>query len=622
MSKAVKINTDFQVLKLLSPNELKVLASDIRSDILSVTWVNGGHLSSNLGTVELTMSLLRNFDPLKDDLLFDVGHQTYTYKILTGRDITNLRKTGGVAPFSDTTESPFDKYNNGHAATSVSCAYGMALAKGLAKDPSYTMALIGDSSVVSGLSMEALNLLSTDKKTRLIIILNDNGMSIGKGVGFMTKRFQKLRNSRFYFRTSSALGKSMSKHRLSWRLFLRMRSFKDHFRRLVIRPTVFEAMGIKYIGPFDGHDFDALDLAFEKAKLLVNNGPVMVHVITQKGYGYLPASEDEVGKFHGVSPHFDAPTMEMPIPALDFTEIKASYFFRKMATDPKLFFITPAMERGSGLEGIFSKYPERCLDVGIAEENAVTLASGLALKGYHPVVDIYSTFMQRSYDEILEDISRNNVSCTFLVERAGLVGEDGASHHGLYDVAMVRSIPKAHCYLPFDSETCQFLFESRLFITPGPTFIRFPKDKPIAHPKAYSLTGGLAFFHGPENKVLLLGTGPLGYQVLERFDDCQVDKAVLLDLLPPEEIFRQGVFDHYEGVFLYDPYSTEEGSASYFASQLLKTGFKGRYQALSFKNDFVTFGQNEDLYRLTGMDPDAATKAIQAFLDSLKGKVQ
>ncbi|MFA6829453.1 MAG: 1-deoxy-D-xylulose-5-phosphate synthase [Bacilli bacterium] len=603
---------DYNALKGLENPQLKVLASDIRSTILSATLRNGGHLSSNLGTVELTMSLLRHFDPLESDILFDVGHQEYTYKILTGRDLYSLRQTGGIAPFSSIDESKYDKFNNGHAGTALGCAHGMAIAKNLQLDNSYTIAVIGDGSMTNGLTLESLNLLVTDKPKRLIVVINDNGMSIGKNVGFMTKKFQNLRNSRLYFRTSSFLGRKMAKNRFSWRLFVIMRNLKDKFKSFVLKPTVFEAMGLKYLGPYDGHDFDSLDLAFDKAKYVSANGPVVLHILTKKGYGYPPATEDTSGDFHGVKPNFDCNENISPE---DFTEIKCNYFLNRMSTDRSLFFLTAAMEKGCGLEKIFSSYPSRCLDVGIAEENAVTLASGLALKGYNPIIDIYSSFLQRGYDQIMEDISRNKVKATFIVERAGLVGQDGASHHGLYDVSMARSIPNAQVFMPFDKNTTEYILDN--LHNSGPLFIRFPKDDPIVNPLDYSISQGLVIFKSnPNNTKMVFATGPLGYRLIEKlYSRNDVNLILLCDLLPSKENLDTMPMDHIQEIYGYDPYGIKEGTGDYLSSYLYHSSFRGSFNFFSFKDEFVTFGKNSDLLKMHSLDVESVYNSIINSLD-------
>lgn len=593
-------------LSSLTEEELKVLSSDIRSSILTVCSKNGGHLSSNLGMVETTISLFRNFDFPKDTIVFDVGHQTYAYKILSGRDISYIRRTGGLSPFSLKEESVYDSYNSGHAGDALSIAYGIAKAKQLKGDDSYTIALVGDGSITNGLTFEALNLLSTDKSLKnLIIILNDNGMAISKQVGYLNKKSTKLRNSRFYFRTTNRFGQKMSKHKSTWKIFLRMRNAKDVLKRLFVQPTLFETIGLKYVGPFDGHDFQSLDLAFQKAKAVSSKMPVVLHLFTHKGYGYTPAMKDEEGNYHGVKPGFEEnkPSKgKLPIDA-----VKDQYLLNRMQEDEKSYIITPAMEIGSGLTDVFKKYPERCVDVGIAEENAVSYASGLALNGMHPVVDIYSTFMQRSYDEIFEDCQRNNCGITFLVERCGLVGEDGATHHGLYDVAMLNSIPNTRCYMPFDTKSAQFVLKE-FTKNDNATFIRFTKDK-CTEDYPYSNQEDFFVSEHEGHKTLVLGIGPRGAKLLETLS-IECDKTMLVNLLPTDSILDKLQLTSYEHIFLYDPYGIYQGTSFVISNYLMSKSYKGLFKSYCFKNDFVTFGQMDDLYTICHLSVKQVEKNI------------
>lgn len=595
-------------LKNFTKDQLRVLASDIRADILSVCLSNGGHLSSNLGVVELTISLLRNFSPDKNDILFDVGHQSYTYKILTGRDVTSIRKTDGIAPFNLREESDFDRYSNGHSGDCISTAIGMAIAKNAdGKDDSFTIAFVGDASIENGISYEAIDYLSSHKDIKnLIIVLNDNGMAISKNKGPISSKFAHLRNSRFYFRTSSRLGRKMEKHKLTWKMFLQMRALKDHLKGMVISPTVYESLGLKYIGPYDGHDFDSLDLAFEKARLLSRKQPVLLHVQTKKGFGYPLASKDESGNFHGVKKAFDEPNST---PNQQFTSIKESLLYGPMKKDRRIYVITPAMEKGSGLERIFADFPDRSIDTGISEEHALVLASGLALKGKIPVLDIYSTFLQRCYDELLENVSRNHVPLLLLVERCGLVGEDGSSHHGIYDVAMVKGIPYRRVLMPFDVNSIQYCFMEYQKQKEGPFLIRFPKGNPVFNVPPCEIKNGICFFNRKQNRKLCLGVSCLGYELVSRLDD-SFDKGILIDLLMDDAGLDSIGFENYEDVYLYDAYSTFDGTTSHIAEYLLRRGFQGRFHPFAFHRDFIPFGNNDDLLEKTHMDVDSVIKSI------------
>ena len=602
-----KPKKDFQELKKLDKDSLRVLASDIRADILSACLSNGGHLSSNLGTVELTLSVMKAFPPDENDILFDVGHQSYTYKIMTGRDISTIRRTNGVSPFNLREESIYDVYSNGHAGDSISTAYGIAKAKELSRDESYTIVVIGDASIENGMAFEALDQIAgKHEPKRLIIVLNDNGMAISRNNGPLSKKFDHLRNSRFYFRTSSLLGRKMSKHKFSWKVFLKLRAMKDHLKGMVLKPTIFEAMGIKYIGPYDGHDFDSLDLAFEKARIISAKQPVLVHLITKKGYGYPLAMKDEKGDFHGVSKDFDQKSY---VPNQQFTSIKQSLLYGPMKQDKKIIVITPAMEKGSGLELLFREFPERCIDTGISEEHAVVLASGLALKGYHPILDIYSTFLQRTYDELIENVSRNNVPLTILVERAGIVGEDGSSHQGIYDVGMVADIPYRKVMMPFDVTSVNYLFELAKQNQKGPFFIRFPKGNPSFEVPSHEVKDGFAIFRKFNNHKLVIGISVLGYELIKQLPE-EYDTLMMLDLLPEDEALNRLNLNHYDEIHLYDCYSTMDGSVRHLESYLIRHNYHGKFTGHAFDRKFVTYGQSADILKEESMDVSSVLRKI------------
>ncbi len=596
----------------LSINQLKVLASDVRSDILSVCLNNGGHLSSNLGSVELTIECLRHFDAINDDIIFDVGHQAYAYKILTGRNLKDIRELDGISPFLDRNESKFDKYCSGHAGDALPVAVGFAKAKQLEKSSSYTICVTGDSSIVNGLAFESLNYLADDKIKRLIIIVNDNGMAISQNVGFMKKQFQKMRNSKFYFNTSSFLNRKMSKNKITRKLFYGLKRIKDKVKQMVLPNNFFESIGLKYIGPFNGNDLNALDLAFKKAKLVSENGPVILHLLTKKGYGYYPAMNDKNGSFHGVSPEFDDLIVEDT--KENFLSLKEKYLFKKMEDDKKMIIITPAMLVGSKLSSLQNKYPERVIDVGIAEENAISFASGLALKNYHPVVDIYSTFLQRGYDEVIEDIVRNKISALFFVERAGLVGSDGASHQGLYDVSYLKTIPNVKIYMPFDKKSFTYLMSADYFSNDYPSFIRLSKDDiiredyPIIYMKDYLL-------YKKGKSALIIAIGQEGFKLIKKYFKHEYTLITLLDLLPEYDILNEIDFKQYNDVIIYDPYSTIEGTVSYLSLYLTSINYKGNYHYFSFNCEFVTHGDIDSLYKRYKLDHESVYLKINKILN-------
>lgn len=576
--------------------ELKSLATSLRKEIYFATKKNGGHLSSNLGIVEIIITLLRHFDPYKDDIIFDVGHQTYAYKALTKRDLSKIRTFSGVAPFSDPQESIADKIYNGHAGSALSIAYGVAKAKKLLNDNSYTICIIGDASITNGTAFEALSLLATDKETNLIVILNDNGMGISKDVSFMHNSFVKLRNSSFYFKTSAFFSKSLNGGKIRKKIYWGLKKIKDYIRSIVLKPTIFETMGIKYMGPFDGHDFRALNLAFNKAKSFTSS-PLIIHVLTIKGCGYPLAMEDEIGLYHGVN---------LKSSTTSFTDLKVDFLTRKMKEDNKTILLTPAMKYGSKLNSLFAQYPNRCIDVGISEEHAFSFITGISLKGLHPILDIYSTFMQRSYDQIFEDLIRNKSDSFIFVERAGLANEDGPSHHGLYDVSFLKTIPNTHIFMPYDEISFNYLTEELFLTSQGSIFFRIPKEEAIKA-DIISYDKEKAIINNSQSTKLFIGIGPLGYKLAKKLN---FNSVILTDLLPKDEVLQE-LLRNKDEIFIYDAYSTKEGTSSLILQYVARNNLKIKVHYYSFAVDFYTYGSNEKLLEYYKMDVDSVYKMIE-----------
>ena len=428
-----------EFLKDMSYQELDVLSEDIRQYIIDITSKNGGHLSVNLGTVEATISLCRNFDFRKDKIIFDVGHQCYTYKLLTGRDLTTLRKKDGVSGFQKMSESPYDHFEAGHSSTSISAAHGMAIARELEKKHFDIVAFIGDSAIQNGLAFEALNNLAQSHH-KVIIVLNDNDMSISKPVGGLSKVFRKFSASSFYTKSKNFSRRIFAATRFGKWLWLRFTKIKNWFKRKLINLTIFENLGFEYIGLVDGHYIRSIDKALKRAKK--SQKSVVLHLKTIKGKGYKYAEEDVSGDWHGVS-KFNVETGEFIAEnaVVSWSEQYKCLLRNEMKLDKKIVTIVPATGHGSSLDSLFEIYPNRMIDVGIAEEHAFTVSGGLASQGFHPVVSIYSTFLQRSYDELSHDVARMNFNMTILIDRAGLVGSDGETHQGVYDEAFLYTIP-------------------------------------------------------------------------------------------------------------------------------------------------------------------------------------
>ncbi|HEY1406721.1 MAG TPA: 1-deoxy-D-xylulose-5-phosphate synthase, partial [Spirochaetota bacterium] len=417
-------------LRKLDLPALRTLASEIRDYIIKVVSRNGGHLAPSLGVVELTIALHYSFDTPKDRIIWDVGHQSYAHKILTGRkkEFATIRMFHGLSGFPKVTESPFDTYNVGHSSTSLSLAIGEAVARDLSHKKHHVIAVIGDGSLTGGISYEALNQIGTLRKD-MIIILNDNEHSISKNVGAMSAYLTKLITGSFYNKVRKKYYRFLKKvpyGKLLWELFKKVES---RVKGLILPGQLFEELGIRYFGPIDGHNIEGIIELFERLKS-INSGPKMVHLITRKGKGYAPA-EKNPARFHGVSGAFDLATGETLAPRkVTFSDVAGKTLVRLAGKDERIVAVTAAMKDGTGLSAFEKAAPRRFFDVGIAEQHAVTFSSALAKNGLTPFVAIYSSFLQRAYDQLIHDVGIMNLPVTFLVDRAGIVGDDGETHHG------------------------------------------------------------------------------------------------------------------------------------------------------------------------------------------------
>jgi len=585
-------------LKTLSEKELKILASDIRDEIIRATAKNGGHLSSNLGVVELTIALHRSFDFSKDKLIFDVGHQCYTHKILTGRSLENLRKKDGVSGFQKRCESIYDCYEAGHSSTSISAADGFAIARDLSGEKYDIVSLIGDSSIVSGLAFEALNNLSHSNH-KVIIVLNDNEMAISRPTGGLSKMFSNMSTSRSYNRMKSHYHKLMDHTKFTKKIYNGTVTIKDWFKKKLIQPNIFTDFGFAYIGPVDGHNFKALEKAFKRAKN--SRKSVVIHTCTLKGKGYPYAEQDKTGYWHGVSP-FDIKTGK-PL-AMHEGKISWSHQFADLTKTildehKNAILISPATQKGAGLDNIFDSNSKRVIDVGICEEHACTMASSLALSGYHPIISIYSTFMQRAYDEIAHDIARMNCNVTFIVDRSGLVGNDGETHQGIYDESFLSTIPNVVVSMPSNASEALALYEES-FNNHGPFFIRLPRSlKNIEQIENITLPFGKWIKEAEDSskKLAIVGVGPLLKELKKLLKEnnisCTLYNAIYVN---PIDLDAVKELVSYEKVVIYDPYSTQGGLVNNLMAQLLTLNYKGAISAYFVKNEFVKqASQNEQL---------------------------
>ncbi len=461
-------------LRQLSRPQLHQLAGELRQYVLDSVSKTGGHLSSNLGTVELTIALHAVFDTPRDRIVWDVGHQTYPHKILTGRrdQMSTLRQLGGISGFPRRDESEYDTFGTAHSSTSISAAHGFAMAAKLKGESRRAVAVIGDGAITAGMAFEALNNAGVPHGGLLgdvLVILNDNDMSISPPVGALNKYFTRLMSGKFYSQAREG-AKGLLKNTP---LYEFARRFEEHTKGMFVPGTIFEEFGFNYVGPIDGHDLDALIPTLEN--LRTRSGPQFLHIVTKKGQGYKLAEADPV-KYHGPTPFDPAQgIVASGKPSKKtFTQVFGEWLCDQAEADQKLVGITPAMREGSGMVEFHKRFPQRYYDVGIAEQHAVTFAAGLACEGLKPVLAIYSTFLQRGYDQLIHDVALQNLDVTFALDRAGLVGADGATHAGNYDIAFTRCIPNMAVLTPADERECRQLL-CTAYQHPGPVTVRYPR---------------------------------------------------------------------------------------------------------------------------------------------------
>jgi len=591
---------DPSFLKDLSYEELDVLSSDIANYLVDVTSKNGGHLSSNLGVVDATIALCRVFDFTKDKVIFDVGHQCYTYKLLTGRNLDTIRLEGGISGFQKKEESAFDHYEAGHSSTSVSAALGMAVARDLKNENFEVISFIGDSSFVNGLSMEAINNTDTLRKHKYIIILNDNDMSISHAVGGISKVLRNISVSNFYRKTRNAFKRLMSHTRVTRAIYRSVRRMKNWLKKAMLKTTMLDHLGFSMIGPIDGHDIKLLEKSFRRAKK--NDKPTLVIIKTIKGKGYKFAEEDKEGKWHGVPP-FNKETGEFISNGnISWSEYYSSLISSRMKLDESTVTITPGTGYGSGITSLFNEFPDRTFDVGIAEEHALVFAAGLSTEGLHPVICIYSTFLQRAYDELSHDLARMHLDCTILVDRAGLVGLDGETHQGLYDEAFLTSIPHVVISMPSNTLEADLMFKES-FNHHGPFVIRFPRESIKETQETYSLEyGKWRLIHKGKEKVII-SLGPIVHELKEEIIKEHIDASLYnaLYINPLDEESLKEIM-MYNKVIIYDPYSTIKGLTEIISSYLINNGYKGIVISKALPNEFIkqaTIKQQREKYGLS-----------------------
>ena len=600
-------------LKKLNSSEYPELAQEIRDVLVDTVSKNGGHLASNLGAVELTIAIHLTFDSPKDRIVWDVGHQAYTHKLLTGRyDVFDtIRQKDGISGFCHPNESEHDTFYSGHSGTSVSSAFGIAEANKIKKNNNYTVAVIGDGSFTGGLVYEALNNAGRSK-TNLIVILNDNEMSISKNVGSVAKYLTKIRSKKRYVRMKARLERFLDRipligHSMASGLF----SFKTAIKNLIYESTIFEKMGFRYMGPIDGHDIGMMCEALETAKSL--GAPVLLHVNTVKGKGYNYAEKDP-SHFHGVS-DFDIDTGEPHSSGDTFCNEFGKLMCKMAHEDRRITLITAAMSLGTGLTEFSEKYSERFFDVGIAEEHAVTFASGLSKGGMLPVFAVYSTFLQRCYDEIMHDGALQDQKLVLAIDRAGFVGDDGETHNGLYDVAFLQSIPKVTVYSPATYDEMKIDFGNAFYRDKDVVAVRYPRGGEPEIPEDYEPSFGTYDIYGNVSADKVIVTyGRLFFEAakaIKELTNHSIDAKVLkLNRIKPIDPEALKAVMNAKHIFFYEEGVRSGGIGEKFAAELLQHGYKGNYDITAVEDCFVKQAKVPELIKQYGFDSDSMVNKI------------
>ena len=601
-------------LKALSLEELYRLSDEIREKIVATVSDNGGHLASNLGVVELTIALHSIFNTPEDKIVWDVGHQSYAHKILTGRcdRINTIRREGGLSGFPKRLESKYDAFDTGHSSTSVSAAYGLSCAADLCGEKRYVIAVIGDGALTGGLALEAINSAGRSKQN-LIVILNDNKMSISKNVGSMARYLTKIRMGPFYLDAKSkvhkrldripGLGKPISRFVSRLKNWIRL-NFFGH------QKNMFEQLGFNYYGPLDGHDISQLRTAMKAAKR--SKGPVMLHVRTVKGKGYEFAEKDPK-IYHGISA-FDIETGEAKSSSKGFSDVFGAFLCKCAATDKRIVAITAAMAMGTGLSDFSKKYKNRFFDVGIAEEHAVTFAAGLAAGNIVPVFAVYSTFLQRSYDQILHDAALQHLHIVLAIDRTGIVGEDGETHQGIFDVAFLNTIPNVTIYSPAAFDELESMMYDAIYKTSDVVAVRYPRGGQLYIPEGYKYSGEPYSLTGNKEADILIITygrlfsfAALAARELRRNNiDVCILKLNRIKPIDPGSVTAANAFSH---CYFFEEGMRVGGIGESFGLELYQQGYTGKFDLIAIEN-YVPQAKVDSALKKTGLDDSSMVHRI------------
>lgn len=602
-------------LKNLKPCCLQKLAAEIRSFLIEKISLTGGHIASNLGVVELTIAIHTVFNSPEDKIVWDVGHQTYVHKILTGRknDLANIRQMGGISGFPKMAESEHDCFNTGHSSTSLSAALGMARGRDLLGENHQVVAVIGDGALTGGMAFEALN-DAGNCKSNLIVILNDNGMSISKNVGGMSRYLSRIRTEPIYFKVRDdfqtlvekipAIGKSANK------IFHKV---KGSIKCLLLPGMLFEELGFRYYGPLDGHNIAQMQEVMSKAKSM--KGPILIHVCTTKGRGYQPA-EEKPQQYHGVSP-FDVETGQAKkLSNGSFSNVFGCKLVELAGKNDRIVAITAAMPEGTGLEAFSRRFPKRFFDVGIAEQHAVTMAAGLATKGIKPVVAIYSSFFQRAYDQVIHDVSLMNLDVTFCIDRSGVVGEDGETHQGIYDLALFSTLPNITLITPADYDELEKTLTYALEQGSGPIAIRYPRGQGMRGliPAGPFVPGqAVRLCEGTDATIAVTGhMVPIALDAVKKLSDSGISCELLYyRFVRPFDEQALALSARKTGfVMTVEDHIATGGFGSIVLRKLNDMGIKVPVEIAAFPDSPIEHGEQKQLYEKYGLSADGLAQRV------------
>ena len=608
-------------LKELTPLELQQLTSEIREELVSVVSVNGGHLASNLGVVELTIALHRVFDSPRDKLVWDVGHQAYTHKLLTGRRdrFSTLRQAGGLSGFTDRKESEHDHFGAGHASTSISAALGIAVARDLAGDDYSVVAIIGDGAATGGMALEGMNQVG-HLGSRLIVILNDNGMSISPTVGALAKMLSKVRFDDRYRRARERGRRIVTRLPLGNKVWQASKQMESGVKGMFMPTTFWEELGFAYMGPVDGHNIRELEVALVQARDY-RQEPVLLHVITTKGKGYLPAEGDAV-YFHGI-PAKGSSNHEIPT----YSEVFAQTTLRLAREDPRLVVITPAMPEGNCLSDVAAEFPERVFDVGICEQHAVTFAAGLATQGYIPIVAIYSTFLQRSFDQIIHDVCLQDLPVVFAIDRGGIVGDDGRTHQGSFDISYLTMVPNLIVASPKDENELQHLLYTATK-SRHPMAVRYPRSAGLGvdmSTELHSIPFGEGELLRDGEDIAIIAIGSMVAPALKAAEELAVSgiEAAVVNARFAKPLDRKLILEVAKrtGRVVTVEENVLSGGFGSGVVDLLRSSDAGniRVICLGLPDEFIEHGTQAGLRSMYGLDAEGIARQAHTLLAALDG---